>query len=67
MRAQRFSQAIFLGSHRYPELWGEGMREVVASKDDAFSSLWTINFYQLPDMGQDNHHAKHDNVVHIYF
>ena len=42
------------------------MREVVASKDDAFSSLWTINFYQLPDMGQDTHYAKGDGVVHIY-
>ena len=60
------SSSNFLGSHRYPEPWGEGMREVVASKDDAFSSLWTINFYQLPDMGQDTHHAKADSVAHIY-
>ena len=57
----------FLGSHRYPEPWGEGMREVVALKDDASSSLWAINFYHLPDMGQDTHYAKADNVVQIYF
>ena len=50
----------FLGSHRYPEPWGEGMREVVASNDAASFSLWTINFFQLPDMGQDTHHAKAD-------
>ena len=43
------------------------MREVVASKDDASSSLWAINFYHLPDMGQDTHYAKADNVVQIYF
>ena len=57
----------FLGSHRYPEPWGEGMREVVASNDAASSSLWAINFYQLPDMGQDTHYAKAHSLVHIYF
>ena len=57
----------FLGSHRYPEPWGEGMREVVALKDDASSSLWAINFYQLPDMGQNTHYAKAHSLVHIYF
>ena len=43
------------------------MREVVALKDDASSSLWAINFYQLPDMGQDTHYAKAHSLVHIYF
>ena len=56
----------FLGSHRYPEPWGESMREVVALKDDASSSLWAINFYKLPDMGQDTHYAKAHSLVHIY-
>ena len=42
------------------------MREVVALKDDASSSLWAINFYQLPDMGQDTHYGKAHSLVHIY-
>ena len=42
------------------------MREVVALKDDASSSLWAINFYKLPDMGQDTHYAKAHSLVHIY-
>ena len=52
---------LFLGSHRYTEPWGEGMREVVAasvgdvaasaSAGDEAKAEWAINFYQLPDMG----------------
>ena len=45
---------FFLGSHRYPEPWGEGMREVIAasaSVGDGAKAGWTINYYQLPDMG----------------
>jgi len=43
-------------SHRYPEPWGEGMREVIAasaSVGDGAKAGWTINYYQLPDMAEE--------------
>ena len=45
-----------LCSHRYPEPWGEGMREVVATAAGDFGQDedkigWAINHYQLPDIG----------------
>jgi len=55
VKIQHVNTGKFLSvtNHRYPEPWGEGMREVVALKDDASSSLWAINFYQLPDMAEE--------------
>ena len=54
--AHRFFLSCFLflfPSKSYPESWGKGMQEVVASDSrNNEGTQWVVNFFQMPNMGE---------------
>ena len=56
-RCSSFCFLSHFSSNDYPESWGEGMHEVVAAEPNQKEegTQWTVNFFQIPNMGETMH------------